>query len=112
MVIEISTELFSERAMEISTELKRIFDGARKNQRGKLFAAFAAIGAHMVNHKDISELLRAVGLEELPADLAPFFNNGQLLDDAKAALRLLATVDNLEPNSWGLFMEFCREQYG
>lgn len=112
MIIEINMELFSERAVEISTKLKKIFDEARKNQRGKLFASFAAIGAHMVNQKDISELLKAVGLESPPVEIAPFFDNGQLLEEAEAAFRLLAIADNSEPNSWGSFMEFCREQYG
>ena len=112
MEIIVSSELVSEGALKMSSELKKIFDEAKKDQGSKLFASFGAIGAHIANpNVSVKTTLRAVGLKKPPHELVQFFNKDGLLDDARTALNLLANVDNADPDSWGSFMEFCRHHY-
>lgn len=113
MHILVSPDLLNMAALDMMVELKRIFDQARQDQKGNLFGAFAAIAAHLVNPEtDIREALAAVGLNEPPSELSKFFQDGSLLHDAKTALKTLTITDNTDPNSWGSFMEFAREQFG
>lgn len=111
MEIIVNGQLASEGVLKMGSELKKIFDEAKKDQRSKLFSAFAAIAAHIVTEKSISELFKAVGLDGPPIELTPFFKNNNLLDDAKTAFNMLATVDNTDPDSWGSFMEFSQLHY-
>jgi len=112
MKILVSSITLSEGALEMGTKLKEIFDEAKKDQMSKLFACFGAIATHLVNPSmSMSQGFLAIGLDKPPDELAPFFNGKDLLPDAKAALESLAIIDNADPDSWGSFMEFCRENF-
>ena len=102
--------LVSEQIMEIADKLKKIFDQAKKDQRGKLFISFAAIATHLVcPEKSLMATLKAVHLDNPSPELAQFFNEDGLLNNAKTALEFLAEIDNQEPDSWGSFVEFIKE---
>ncbi len=112
MKIVTSGKLINEQALKMGGELKNLFNKAKRDQRGKLFISFAVIAAHLVNPEtSISKGFAATGLDGPPPEFTPFFKDGKLLDDAKDALNVLATIDNTDPDSWGSFMEFSREKY-
>jgi hypothetical protein len=110
--ITISPTLLNERGVEMVAQLTKIFNRAKQDQRSELFTSFAVIATHLVRaDKSISECLKAVGLEAISADLAPFLAENKLLDEARTALKVMEILDNTNPDSWGSFMEFCRNQF-
>jgi hypothetical protein len=112
MTITVSADVVNERALEMSIAFKKLFDEAKRNQRSKLFANFGAIAAHLANdNAPISEKFKAVGLDGPDTSLCQFFDGEDLAADAIAGFNMLAVHDNVEPDSWGSFMEFAREQF-